>query len=90
MQSQRSERQLGASGTSTAKEVKISQTPIHQKSQNNTGMMFMMSEKGGDGGLDFRFDNRSNASGGGLHGKGTGGTGGAHSEDNNLLELMVM
>jgi hypothetical protein len=37
-------------------------------------MMFMMSEKGGDGGLDFRFDNQSQTSN---HGGQMGGTGGA-------------
>lgn len=41
-----------------------------------------------DDGLEFGFNTRrSNASAGG---KNMGGTGGAHSEDNNLLELMVM
>lgn len=62
---------------------------MHTKSQSNANM-FLMSEKGGaaDDGLEFRFDSRrSNASGGG---KKLGGTGDAHSEDNNLLELMVM
>ena len=49
----------------------------------------MMSEKGGDGGFDFRFDNRSNRSSGrGL--AGTGGAGGHSGDENNLLELMVM
>lgn len=68
---------------------KMPQTPLHQKSQSNTGMMFIMSEKGGDAGLDFRFDNQSNGSG--HHNvRNMGATGGAHSDDNNLLELMVM
>lgn len=51
--------------------------------------MFLMDEKGAvDDGLEFGFNTRrSNASAGG---KNMGGTGGAHSEDNNLLELMVM
>ena len=53
--------------------------------------MFMMSsEKGGNGDLDFRIDNRSNRSGGNFA-AGTGGAGGhSHNDDNNLLELMVM
>lgn len=49
----------------------------------------MMSEKGGNGDLDFRFDTRSQKSGAvGLG--GTGGAGGNSNDDNNLLELMVM
>jgi hypothetical protein len=49
----------------------------------------MQSEKGGDGEFNFKFDERSIHSGASRGLAGTGGLGG-RSDENNLLELMVM
>lgn len=57
--------------------------PAESKSQFP---MMMQSERGGNGGINFKYDEQSNKSG--L--AGTGGLGGRSNDDNNLLELMVM
>lgn len=52
--------------------------------------MMMQSERGGNGGINFKYDEQSNKSGFSRGLAGTGGLGGRSNDENNLLELMVM